>query len=354
MNKKRILTSIGIVLFTTGVVGGIWSGINAMPKVVNKIEAARKEYDKEEVLYKKAIDLNKLDINSQVSSVRIKKYNGKEVIVEKNGNKDLSTITTKENNGKLTIKETSTRTKKSFNNINDVVRYGVEQIYKTQNSEMTVYVPEDIDINVNTSSERLYIEDIELNNLDYTTSNGSISLGLDTKIKNLNIKSNEDVSLQDREIYCAENVTIKSSSLNIYEGDFIKKDMSMPKNVQIETSSNGYDDYDYTNISISSTMPIAKNLDIKSNAIVNLELPLLNEKFYFDINTSKGIDFSDDNEKYRGTVLEKYFNYDEDDNYYEGEKTYKKKEFKGVINDNLKDDAAEYKVNVNSYMLRFN
>ena len=38
MSKKRIVTGIGVVLLTTGIIGCIWSGIVAMPKVINNFQ----------------------------------------------------------------------------------------------------------------------------------------------------------------------------------------------------------------------------------------------------------------------------------------------------------------------------
>lgn len=353
MNKKHIVTSIGVVLLTTGIIGGIWSGIDAMPKVINNIQVAEEKYNEEEVLYKSEINLSKLNINSKVSNVIIKKYDGKEVVVKRKGNKNISTITTKESNSELTINEDFKNNTKLAKNIDDIVRYFVNEIYTSQYSEMTVYIPENIDLRINTNNGGLYInDDLKLNNVDFNTSYGHISLSENTNTKSLNIKSDSGISLQLSELYCSENVNLKSDSIGIYDDISVKDKSKIPENVKILINS---DYYDHEALTINTNAPIAKNLEISSNSTVSLELPLLDYKFDFDIKTSRGIGFNDDNyEKYMGTALEQYFKYGRNQDEYDDDEEYKQKELVGVINDNLKDNSIVYNVNIKSSIVRFN
>lgn len=353
MNKKHIVTSIGVVLLTTGVIGGIWSGIDAMPTVINNVQMAEEKYNKEEVIYKSELNLTKLNIDSNISNVIIKKYNGKDVVVERNGNKGLSNITAEEKNNELTIKEELNDNRKLAKNIDDIVRYFVSKMYVPHYSEMTVYIPEDLDINVSTNNGMLYItEGIKLNNVNFNTQYGGISLNKESKVKNLNIKSDSDIPLQVSEIYCAENMNVEANSVYINDDNYSNADSKIPESVKISVTN---DHYENDNVSINTKSPIAKNLTIDSKSTVELELPLLDYKFNFDIKTSRGIGFNDYNyEKYMGTILEKHFKYNEDeDNYDSEEEGYKQKELVGLINEELKDDPTGYNVNIKSAIVRF-
>ena len=354
MNKKHIVTSIGVVLLTTGVIGGIWSGIDAMPIVINNAQMAEEKYNKEEVIYKSELKLTKLNIESNISNVIINKYNGKDVVVERSGNKELSNITTEANNNELVIKEERNNSRKSTKSVDDIVKYVVGEMYSPHYSEITVYVPENLDLNVKTNNGMLYVnEGIELNNVDFSTQYGGISFAKESKVKNLNIKSESGITLQVGEIYCAENVNIEASNVYINEDNYTSKGETIPENVKISVPN---DHYESNNVSINSKSPIAKNLVIDSNATVELELPLLDYKFNFDIKTSRGIGFDDYNyEKYMGTVLEKYFKYNpEEDNYDNDEEGYKQKELVGLMNEELKDEATGYNVTIKSGMVIFN
>lgn len=348
MNKRRIITSIGVVLLTTGIIGSILSGINTIPAIINNAQIAQEKFNEEEILYKSEINLAKLDINLKISNIAIKKYDGKNVIVQRSGNKGLSTITTKESNDKLTINEELTNNKNLIKSIDDIVKYFVNEIFTSTYSDITVYIPENIDINVDTNNTRVYIDDMKLNNVDFNTSYGNISLGQNSQVKNLDIKAT-DISLNVDDIYCAENVNIESVGVGINGYNAISQDAKIPENVKIKSSSDYYDDI---NVVINTNIPIAKNLYIESNSTVNLDLPLLDYKFKFDIKTLRGIDFSDDDEKYRKTILEKYFNYDEDEGIDE-DKEYKQKDFIGLIDNELKNNSTEFGINIKSSMVKF-
>ena len=146
MNKNRIVTGIGVVLLITGIVGSIWSGIEVMPKLINDAQSVQENLNQHEILYKGQIDLAKLNINSKTSNVIIKKYDGKDIIVERSGNKNLSTITTKEGAKELTINEELNNNNDLGKSIDDMVRYFVDELYKSNNSDITVYIPDNLDI----------------------------------------------------------------------------------------------------------------------------------------------------------------------------------------------------------------
>lgn len=343
MNKKRIVTGVGVVLLTTGIVGSIWSGIEAMPKLMNNAQAVQNNLNQQEILYKGQIDLTKLNINSKLSNVIIKKYDGKDVIVERNGNKNLSTIITKEGAKELTINE-ELNNNNLGKSIDDIVRYFVNELYASHNSDITVYIPDNVDINVNTNNGGLYINDVNANSLNFNTSYGSISLSEYSNIKSLNIKSDSSISLKVREIYCTDNLSIESNHINIYEETFIKDESKIPESVKI-LARGGYDNC----VVIKTNLPIAKNLDITSKETVGLELPILDYKFNFDIKTSNSISFDEDSvSKYLGTSLEKYFN--SNDNEY----TLNQSSFKGLINEGLMNNPTEYFVNIRSVNVQFN
>lgn len=350
MNKKHIVTSIGVVLLTTGIIGGIWSGIDAMPTVIGNIQEAEENYNKEEVLYKNELNLTKLNIESSISGIVIKKYNGKDIVVERNGNKELSNIRIEEHNKELTIKEEYRNNKISTNSIDDMVRYFVNELYSQHYSDIIVYVPENIDINIKTNNGRFYVsEDIKLNNVNFDTQYGSILLDSNEKIKNLNIKSDSDIAIQVREIYSTENLNIEANAISINENNYIVKEDKIPENVKLSIFN------DYNSIYINTKSPIAKNLNIDSKSTVELDLPLLDYKFNFDIKTSRGIDFSDYNyERYMGSELEKYFKHDENEENNGDEEVYNQKELIGLMNEQLKDNPITYNINIKSSIVRFN
>ena len=340
MNKKRIVTGVGVVLLITGIVGSIWSGIEVMPKIINDAQAVQNNLNQQEILYKGQIELTKLNINSKVSNIIIKKYDGKDVIVERNGNKNLSTITTKESGSELTINEEFNNNKNLGKNIDDIVRYLVDEIYTSHNSDITVYIPENIEVNVNTNNGGLYINDVNANSLNFNTEYGNISLSENSNIKTLNIKSNSDISLKVREVYCIDNLSIESNYVNIYEGTFVKDESKIPESTKI-LAQGGVD--------INTNLPIAKNLDITSQETVDLKLPISDYKFNFDIKTSNSIYFDEGSvSKYLGTSLERYINSNDT------EYIFNEKSLKGLINENLMNNPTEYFVNIRSANVKLN
>ena len=327
MNKGKIVTSIGAVLLTTGIIGGIWSGVVAMPKIINNVQNVENNLNKEDILYKGRIDLTKLNINSKTSNVIIKKYDGQNVIVGRSGNKEVSTITTKESGSELTINE-DINNRNFGKNIDDMVRYLVDELYTSYTSNITVYVPDNVDINVNTNNGGLNVSDVNVNNLNFNTSNGSIGLNENCNINNLTIKSNGFINLKVREVYCTDNLSIECTYVNIYEDTFVNNESKVPESVKI-LINNKYSSNDNDSVVINTNLPIAKNLEITSNETVDLNLPILDYK-------------------YLGTSLEKYFK--SSNNEYRLNET----SFKGLINEDIMNNPTEYFVNIRSANVKFN
>lgn len=347
MNKGKIVTSIGAVLLTTGIIGGIWSGVVAMPKIINNVQNVENNLNKEDILYKGQIDLTKLNINSKTSNVIIKKYDGQDVIVGRSGNKKVSTITTKESGSELTINE-DINNRNLGKSIDDMVRYFVDELYTSYTSNIIVYVPDNVDINVNTNNGGLNINDVNINNLKFNTSNGNVALNENSNINNLNIKSNGFITLKVREVYCTDNLSIECTYVNIYEDTFVNNESKVPESVKI-LINNKYSNNDKDSVVINTNLPIAKNLDITSSETVELNLPILDYKFNFDIKVSNSIYFDKDSKnKYLGTSLDKYFRYSSN------EYSFNETSFKGLINEAIINNPTEYFVNIRSANVEFN
>ena len=318
MNKGKVVTTIGAILLTTGVIGGAYSGVVAFPKVMNNMQNAESNLNKEEVLYKGQIHLTKLNINAKDSDVKIRKYDGQNVIVERSGDKTVSTITAKVNGNELNITEEAIN--KNFGkDIDDMVKYLVNQMYLSHQSEITVYVPNDIEINVNTDYGMLNIYDSDINNLNFNTSSGRIALNENCHINNLNIKSDNFIQLQVRELYRLNNLNVECYSFGIYKQGTVSNKSSIPENINIVTSG----DFDNVVVDIDSNLPVAKNLKINSNGDVELNLPIQDYKFNFDIKALNGISFDSDNKD-----------------------KFDKNNFNGVINENPKDNTSDYFVSI--------
>ena len=128
MNKVKVVTTIGAILLTTGVIGGVFSGVRSFPTVINNLINSQNNLNKEDVLYEGQINLTKLNINAKSSNITIRKYDGQNVIVERGGDKTVSTITAKENGNELNINEEAIN--QNFgSNINDMVKNFVNEMY---------------------------------------------------------------------------------------------------------------------------------------------------------------------------------------------------------------------------------
>lgn len=338
MSKKHVAISIiGASLLTIGTIGGIWSGINTMPKVINDIQVEVNKQSQEEVIYNSTQNIDKLNINLTQSHVVIKKHDKQNIIVERSGNKEISTITTENNNNELIIKEERNKINRETKNIDDIVRYFISEMYSPYNSQVTIYLPEKVDVDIKTDYNSVSVnDDVILNTLNYETYSGNIVLDSKVNFENLNIKSDTNISLGVDEISGIKNINIISNSVNIHEGTSIVNEEDIPENMEIKTTNKNYDDYD---VIIESNIPVAKNLVVDSTSRVKIGLPIVDYKFNFDVYTSRYIDFEADDEKYYNTPLEKYF---VDDN-----KTLLK-EFNGLINQGLSQNKNEYFVKIRS------
>ena len=202
----------------------------------------------------------------------------------------------------------------------------------------------DRNVNVNTNNGGLYINGVNANNLNFNTQYGNISLSENSNIKTLNIKSNSDISLKVREVYCIDNLSIESNYVNIYEGTFVEDESKIPESIKI-LAQGSYDN----SVNINTNLPIAKNLDITSEENVDLKLPISDYKFNFDIKTSNSISFDENSvSKYLGTSLENYINSNDT------EHILNEKSFKGLINEELINNPTEYFVNIRSANVKFN
>ena len=190
----------------------------------------------------------------------------------------------------------------------------------------------------------IYIDGVNANNLNFNTQYGNISLSENSNIKTLNIKSNSDISLKVREVYCIDNLSIESNYVNIYEGTFVEDESKIPESIKI-LAQGGY----ANSVNINTNLPIAKNLDITSEENVDLKLPISDYKFNFDIKTSNSISFDENSvSKYLGTSLENYINSNDT------EHILNEKSFKGLINEELINNPTEYFVNIRSANVKFN
>ena len=326
MNKGKVVTTIGAILLTTGVIGGAYSGVIAFPKVMSNMQNAESNLNKEEVLYKGQVNLTKLNINAKNSNITIRKYDGQNVIVERGGDKTRSTIMVNENGNELNITEEAIINPHFGKNIDDMVKNFINHMYLSHHSEITVYIPNNIEVNVKTYHGRLNVYDSNINNLNFNTSSGSIGLNENCHINNLDIKSDDCIRLEVRELYRLNNLNVECYSFGTYKQDVVSDKSSMPENINIV--ANG--DFDNAVVDIDSNLPIAKNLEITSNGNVELNLPILDYKFNFDIKALDGISFDSNSED-----------------------KFDKNNFNGVINENPKDNTSEYFVTIKSKSVIF-
>ena len=348
MNRKQIIISIlGASLLTIGTVGGIWSGIDAMPQIINNIQVERNKQSEKEVIYNTEEKITKLNIDSTVSHVVIKKHDKPNVIVERSGNKEISTITTEEKNKELTIKEERKTVTKETKNVDDIVKYFIDEMYSSHISQITVYLPEKVNADIKTDDNYTIVEDdIISDTLNYETSSGYITLNSDMNFENLNVKSDSDISLAVDEMSGVKNVKVIANSVNIHENNSLVNESKIPENIEIKTSNK---DYDTCDVTIYSNVPVAKNLVVDSTSRVEVDLPIVDYKFNFDVKASRSIEFdASDDEKYYNTPVEKYFR-DRGD-----EERNPIKEFNGLINDETSNSKNEYFVKIRSGYTVFN
>lgn len=348
MNRKQIIISIvGASLLTIGTVGGIWSGIDAMPQIINNIQVERNKQSEKEVIYNTKEKIEKLNIDATVSNIVVKKHDKPNIIVERSGNKEISTTTIESKNNELVIKEERKTVTKETKNVDDIVKYFIDEMYSSYSSQITVYLPEKVNADIKTDYNSIMFEDdIVSDTLNYETSSGYITLNSDMNFENLNVKSDSDISLAVDEMSGVKNVKVIANSVNIHENNSLVNESKIPENIEIKTSNK---DYDTCDVTIYSNVPVAKNLVVDSTSKVEVDLPIVDYKFNFDVKASRSIEFdASDDEKYYNTPVEKYFR-DRDN-----EERNLIKEFNGLINDETSNSKNEYFVKIRSGYTEFN
>lgn len=308
MKKNLIITGIGATLLTTGIIGGIWSGINVMPKFINDSRIADEKYQEKETLFNEALSLTGLKLNLPNSDVTIKKSENQNIIIERVGNKEVSSFELKEENGILSVNEIAKQEEhRELKNIDDLVQDFVDDIHKRYYSSVTIYIPNSMDLDIKCDNFVDIDDSVEATNLNITSNNGFHIHEL-AKIENLNVSSESHLNLEVRSLLGRKNVNINANSITIdsENEDLIIDDIEnlIPENLSIKASGR-----DYENVRILSHIPLAKNLKISSSSNSEIKLPIMDYDFNFDIKANQGIDFNHmrDNEYYYNTELEKYF-----------------------------------------------
>lgn len=325
MNKK--LSIFAIILVIIGGIGTVYSGVKSIPYFTNKAYEIQKEMDKDEIIYNEQIDINKLNINTINAHVIIKKHDENSVKIAKRG---VSNYAIQSNNKELTITEKELDRKPNYdfkiNNFDDLIELAKSNIFR-HNQDITIYIPNKVDLNVSAKYSSLnIIDNIVLNNIEFKTIYGAISLPNEVKnLKTLDIVSKEHIQLSMGELLGIENVNITSDSITIYSNDndiFIDNiEKYIPNNVNLDIQS-------YGKAHITTDIPVANNLNINGHdSKVELNIPINKYKFNVDMKASENID------------LENSSNDDSENNIV--------REIKGTLNKNLESLEKEYKINTN-------
>ena len=338
MNKK--LSIFAIVLIVLGIIGSIFSGIQAMPFFIDVVTNTQKEMNRETNVYNQEVNINKIDISTLDVDVVVKKHNKKNVVINEKGiNKNVK-LDINSNENILSVKQLESD--KNYNidikDLEDLLNFAVENMYYHDNNSIIIYVPNDVDINVITSRGSLKIEDdIFLENLVYKTSRGYLTLPKNViDLPKLDIKSNGDINLSIAEIIGIKDINIEAAYVNIYSDDrdiFIDDIESyLPNNLTInQMSSNDA----YNNISINTDIPVAKNLTINGyKSEVSLDLPIEKYKINFDIKALENISLE-------GLVNKNIIS--QDSMIYENIR-----EINGILNKQLENLEKQYNVSVKS------
>lgn len=341
MNKK--LSIFAIVLIVVGLIGSIWSGFFSLPYFINKIQSYDEQINSEQVILDEKIDISNLDIDTDYASIYIEKSPTENIIIKRQGideNRDLI-INTKEN--KLSIKEEYKDTKtEKIKGIDDLVNKAMQSMFYNHNNVVKIYLPKDVDFNINTEGGNVSIkDDIFLNDFNYITNYGGLSLPENVKkIKNMNITSQNPVSFRLGELLGVENIDINSRGIDISSENYDLEDMLkyMPNKITINI-----DNLSDNSVTINSSVPISKELIIngyKSDVYINL--PLDRYKFKFDMQAYNYIELNE----FMSTIIDNDNNKDMEidsssDNI---------KNIKTIIN---KDEEIEYKIKSSSSNLYF-
>ena len=337
MNKK--LSIFAIILIIIGLVGTIWSGINTIPYFMNEISRVEQESMKEETIYNKDIlNIKKVIIQTKGCNVKIKRNNENKIKVSKTGNQDYAKYDFDNNNNTLTIKESYINKNNNFNNLDFKTLFDnlIESAFSVKNEEIIVYLPNNIDLEVITNDGNLEVESgFESKNIVFKTLLGWISLPEEVKnIENLQILSSSNISLGVMELLGIKNLNIGCNDLNIYSNDnYILIDNIenyIPLNLDIVQYNS-----DDASVNIESNIPIAKNLNIKGNNSVYLQIPIEKYKINFDISVSENI----------------YLN---NNIFIENNISDNLKQIKGVLNKGLENLNEQYNVTIKSDTLEIN
>ncbi|MBO3445612.1 hypothetical protein [Clostridium sp. CCUG 7971] len=327
MNKK--LSIFAIILVIIGGIGTVYSGIKSIPYFTNKAYEIQKEMDKEEIIYNEQIDINKLNINTINAHVLIKKHNENSVKITKRG---MSNYDIQNNNKELAITEKELERKNNYNfkvnNLDDLIDLVKSDIYRHR-QDITIYIPNNVDLNVSAKYGSLnIIDNVALNNIEFKTIYGAISLPKGVKnLKGLDIVSKSNIRLSMGEILGIENINIAADSINVYSSDddiFIDNiEKYIPNNVNLNIQS-------YGDVYITTDIPMANNFNINGHdSQVKLDIPVNKYKFNVDMKASENIDIEDslDNNNSQNNII---------------------REIKGTLNKKLESLETEYKININA------
>lgn len=326
MNKK--LSIFAIVLIIVGLIGSICSGFFSMPYFIDKLQTYDERVNKEKTIYEENIDINKLNISTKYADIEIAKSNSNNVVINTNGLVENSEIKVTNKEKTLSIEEVINENKiEKIKSMDDFINKILENTFTSYRNVVVVYVPQDVNLEVITENGNLVVrDDIFLNNLEYKTYSGNISIPVGAKkLENMSLTSQGDLSIQLSELLGINQVNIDCNSLYIGNDKYSFNDIEnyLPEKVIIKGHNLNEGD-----ITIESDIPISKNLIIdayKYNLYLNL--PLDEYKFDFDIKAYDNIELNE--------YLLK--------NYNDNTTSYEIKEFKKILNEDLKD---QYKVDV--------
>lgn len=331
MNKK--LTIFAIVLIVIGIVGTISSSIAAVPFATNYVNESIKKANEEVQIYEKKVDINKLNIDTQNMSVEVRKSNSDKLKIVQLGSYNNKTMTVENKDKEFTIKENN-----EDQPINIQVQGFGDAVLSMLNlgpNKIIVYVPNNVDIQVNTNGGSLEVDDKDVlfNQVIFSTTYGQISLPKEVKqleslkissTGNLNLKMSELLGIKNIDISTQNNVHIESMPDDIFIDNVAN---FIPESCNIIASRYS------PSINIESNVPIAKNLNIDNKSgSVYIDLPTDYYNINFDLNTSNGIYYDENN------------NYD-NHNYNESDASMKK--FEGSFRE-AKENEMKYSVNISS------
>lgn len=359
MKNKYIVTGLGVALLSVGMIGGVWTGVNAIPSLVNKKQITDDKYNEKQIIFNESFDISQLEVNLQHSNVVLRKHDSDKILIERTGAKDISNLRYEKGEGVLKLSEDyKDEPIKEIKNINDIVKGFVDDIFSSSFSEVAVYLPKEVNLSVSTDNGYLTVEDdVVLDSLTYKTNSGSIGLNNSLEFENLNIMSANRVSVAGSELLGIKNAKLEGHDVYIHsEGqEMFLEDLEnkIPDVLEIKSSAL----VGYSGVNIQTSVPVAKNINIQTISDVNLNVPLLEHKFNFDIKTNQGIDFyaMQNNERYYNTPIEKFFNNGGENHYDASTQTEDghMREYNGLLNDNLKDEPIEYKVNIKASKVMF-